>query len=363
MTIKTNKYQIRFFRVGNGSKGGDAILITLYDDNDTPHLVLIDGGYKETGESIVKHLKMVYSTPVIDIIFNTHPDRDHISGLLPVVNDTSITINYLAFNRPWKDAGFTNDFFRDKRITPYSLMERIRDSFQYADELEESAKKRQIEMLPIATGLSYFNGIIQVLSPTKEFYTSHLLLSEKTPDSIFEELNKVFVHKECEEEDYTSGNGPIEWFEEEVTSPINETSAIITLILGNMKFLFTGDAGKEALRDAINYFKEKSNLPKDAKMNFTRLQLPHHGSRKNIDPSILDTISASTYIISCPPKGEKEGHPSRRLINKILEMNPKARIFTTASCSSFVFYEGLNLNLNIQQPAKISKKMDGKEKS
>lgn len=110
MTIKTNKYQIRFFRVGNGSKGGDAILITLYDDNDTPHLVLIDGGYKETGESIVKHLKMVYSTPVIDIIFNTHPDRDHISGLLPVVNDTSITINYLAFNRPWKDAGFTKDF-------------------------------------------------------------------------------------------------------------------------------------------------------------------------------------------------------------------------------------------------------------
>ena len=55
--MKTDKYLIRFFQVGNGSKGGDAILIRLFDDNDGEHLALIDGGYKETGDRIVNYIK------------------------------------------------------------------------------------------------------------------------------------------------------------------------------------------------------------------------------------------------------------------------------------------------------------------
>lgn len=55
--MKTNKYLIRFSQVGSGSKGGDAILIRLFDENDKEHLVLIDGGYKETGDKIVNYIK------------------------------------------------------------------------------------------------------------------------------------------------------------------------------------------------------------------------------------------------------------------------------------------------------------------
>lgn len=33
--MKTNKYLIRFSQVGSGSKGGDAILIRLFDENDS----------------------------------------------------------------------------------------------------------------------------------------------------------------------------------------------------------------------------------------------------------------------------------------------------------------------------------------
>ena len=41
--MKINKYQIRFFSVGSESKGGDAILIEVFDENDKPHLAIIDG--------------------------------------------------------------------------------------------------------------------------------------------------------------------------------------------------------------------------------------------------------------------------------------------------------------------------------
>ena len=84
--MKTNKYLIRFFQVGTSSKGGDAILIRLFDENDKEHLVLIDGGYKDTGDRIIKYIKSDCSTLHIDAVFNTHPDRDHISGLVNVLS-------------------------------------------------------------------------------------------------------------------------------------------------------------------------------------------------------------------------------------------------------------------------------------
>lgn len=126
--------------------------------------------------------------------------------------------------------------------------------------------------------------------------------------------------------------------------------------MGNLTFLFTGDAGKEALSEALDYWESLGYNASD----FSIVQLPHHGSRKNIDPSILARLNASEYIISCPPDGIKEGHPSRRLINKILEQNSEAEIYTTADCSCFNFHKGVQVNYKAQKPKTVYPKMDGK---
>ena len=52
-----NAYEIRFFQVGSASKGGDAILIRLLDEDQKPTIIVVDGGYKETGEKIIAYLK------------------------------------------------------------------------------------------------------------------------------------------------------------------------------------------------------------------------------------------------------------------------------------------------------------------
>ena len=41
-------YEIRFFQVGNASKGGDAILIRFLDEFQKPTVIIVDGGYSET---------------------------------------------------------------------------------------------------------------------------------------------------------------------------------------------------------------------------------------------------------------------------------------------------------------------------
>lgn len=353
--METNKYLIRFFQVGSGSKGGDAILIRLFDEYDNEHLVLIDGGYKETGDRIINYIKSECSTLHIDVVFNTHPDKDHISGLVNVLGDDDITVGALVLNRPWKDAKFTKEMFDDSRITDNSLIKRLKDAFGYADDLEKVAKDRQIEIYKGIEGTTCYNGIITVLGPSETLYKRGLLGSEKTPESYIEAGLEDYTPTDYSEEDYVQGKA-IEWYDDEQTSAINQTSLVIALALGNFKVLFTGDAGKEAINSALDYYEKNGGKASD----FTIVQLPHHGSRKNIDPTILGRFGTPEYIISCPPDGEGEGHPSRRLMNKILELNPQAKIYVTKKVN-FVFHKNVPVsNCTTQKPATAASKIDGR---
>lgn len=358
--MKTDKYHIRFFRVGSGSKGGDAIVIELFDDNDAPRIAIIDGGYKENGEAIVDYLVDKYGSNgkyvYVDLVINTHPDLDHISGLKPILESDKLIIENLIFNRPWRDAGLKKESFNDGRITKDSLANRIRDSFSIADDLEAIAKEKNIKISSCKQGDNGWHNTLIVLGPSDSLYKKQLLISDKTPESFLSNYTKPYQPSQLEEEDYDAKNGKIEWIDEEQTSEINQTSVVLALVLGDFKFLFTGDAGKEALNDALDYWESKGYNASD----FSVVQLPHHGSRKNIDSTILQRLNASEYIISCPPDGMKEGHPSRRLINKILELNPNAEIYTTSDCGSFNFHNGIRTNYKAQQPQQVYGRMDGK---
>lgn len=363
--MKTDKYHIRFFRVGTASKGGDAIVVEVFDEDDNPHIAIIDGGYTENGQRIVDYLAGKYSnngknTVKVDFVFNTHPDLDHISGLKTVLESDELKVVNLVYNRPWRDAGLKKEWFADKRITENSLVNRIKDSFGKADELEDIAKDKHIKVCPCKSGTHAWGGTMLVLGPSESLYKQNLLISDKTPDSFLTKYNKGYQVSTLSEEDYKPGYGKtIEWIDDEQTSEINQTSLILALILGDYKFLFTGDAGKDALNEALDYWESLGNKASD----FSVVQLPHHGSRKNIDPSILKRLNAPVYIISCPPEGLKEGHPSRRLINKILEMNPKSQIYTTANCMSFNFHRGVQTNYKVQTAENVYPKMDGKVES
>lgn len=359
--MNTSKYLIRFFKVGDNSKSGDAILLELYDDMDKPHLVLIDGGYQETGDKIVAYLTERFGcNPTIDYMINTHPDRDHISGLISLLSSENVKVKNLIINRPWIDANIKKNFFKDRRITANSLLERIKNEFSLLTELEDLALNQGVQICSPLPGKTLYNGVIQILGPSKDLYKKHLLLSDKTPESLLNsDWNKAFVRNTYSEEVYNVSAGPIQWFDDEETSNMNQTSIILSVKLGNLHFLFTGDAGKEAINAALDFYEKqsRSNSTKD----FTHLQLPHHGSRKNINPAILNRIQARTYLISCAPEGEKENHPSRRLMNKILELNPDAKIYRTGDVN-FVFHKNVEIKANHAVPQRVCFRMDGKAK-
>jgi hypothetical protein len=64
-----------------GPRSGDAIAVRFTDDFGHYRVVVIDGGYKYTGESLIQHLEKYFSKSYVDLMISTHPDMDHINGL------------------------------------------------------------------------------------------------------------------------------------------------------------------------------------------------------------------------------------------------------------------------------------------
>lgn len=337
-----DKYEIRFFPVGKTTKGGDAILIRLYDAQNNCCVIVIDGGYTDDGQAILDYLSDL-GIGRIDLIVNTHPDEDHILGLLTIFNDKNIEIGELLMNRPWLDADLKVSYFKDGRITKNSLNKRLTDSFSKAYELEQLAinKIGEKNIIHPEIGMTY-KGVLTILGPSSALYRKHLLASDKTP--LVEGMSsKMFSLKKLKFVHYIKGS-IIKWIYGEYTSDINETSIVLSLDLGEQKFLFTGDSGQEGIKAALDFYETLNGCHVS---DFTHMQIPHHGSRKNLNPAILQRIKARYYYISCPPDGFSEGHPSKRLVNKILEMKPEAKIYPTQG-GWVANYKNINLGC---QPA------------
>lgn len=319
-----DKYEIRFFPVGKTSKGGDAILLRLYDAHDICCVIVIDGGYTDDGQAILDYLSEL-GIDRIDLVVNTHPDEDHILGLLTIFNDENIEIGELLMNRPWLDANLKVCYFKDGRITENSLNKRLTEKFKKAYELEQLAIEKigEENIIHPERGMT-FNNVLTILGPSTQLYRKHLLASDKTPE--VENLSsRRFSLKKLNFVRYIKDTF-IKWIDGEQTSDINETSIVLSLDLGDHKFLFTGDVGQDGLNEALDYYE---TLHGCQATDFTHMQIPHHGSRKNLNPTLLKRIKAKHYYVSCPPDGFSEGHPSKRLMNKIHELFPDAKIYPT----------------------------------
>ena len=75
--------------------------------------------------------------------------------------------------------------------------------------------------------------------------------------------------------------------EGEKTSAENETSVILRGIIDGSGFLLTGDAGIRALNKAMDYMEL---IGENIRSDISFYQIPHHGGRHNVSPSILNRM-------------------------------------------------------------------------
>ena len=277
--------EIDFLPVGDNTKNGDAIVIR-YGVEGNYKILVIDGGFGDSGEKIVEHINEYYSTDYVDYVLNTHPDTDHVTGLKVVLD--KLKVGELWMHLPWDHSSKIRSLFEDGRITDNSLSNKIKDSLNAAYSLYELASSKNIPISEPFEGDKI--GEFLVLSPLKDWYINYLL-----PDFPKMPKKKKFVLERnsvtesiMESAEWVTETWDIETLSEdyESTGARNESSVVLYGDFDGHKVLLTGDAGKIALHNSAEYADGlKINL---AECNF--VQMPHHGSRRNVSPSVLNRI-------------------------------------------------------------------------
>jgi beta-lactamase superfamily II metal-dependent hydrolase len=318
-------YEIDFLPVGVGEKSGDAIALRWgYLNGNTSveqSVAIIDGGFKDSGEALVDHVQKYYKTDQVYAVFCTHPDRDHASGLLPVLE--GLSVQNLIMHRPWNHTKGISDWFKDGRVTDNSVKEKLKDSLEFAYQLEQAAIEKEIDIIEPFTPKYFnmgFNSTLRILGPTEEYYETLLLDFRGTPEPKEENLlSKAFSFAQ-EAVSWVKETIDIETLDDDgETAAENNSSSILLFTIDSNSLLFTGDAGIPALTQAISLL-EDDNFDFD-KIRF--IQVPHHGSSRNIEPSILDKIigpklpydeKKKSAFVSAAKNGAPK-HPSRKVCN------------------------------------------------
>ena len=321
-------YEIEFLPVGNGEKSGDCILFHYFEDG-IEKIIAYDGGTRKSGEAMVAHIKKYYGTQKIDYLINSHPDGDHVSGLIYVLEN--MDVGEVWIHQPWKYSDEILDLFHDGRMTANSLSERMKEKLRMAHCVYELAEEKSIPIYEPYAGAQI--GPFTVLSPDKEWYINTLvpdfsktptkakLVIEKFVDSLesFAETVKNILREAWNEENLPNN---VE------TSAENDSSVILYADILNKGILLTGDSGVKALTKAAEYA-ENHGLQIQEYIKF--VQVPHHGSRRNVSTeSLASFFSVIRCVLSLELKLTSVSSPIT--ISSIL-LPPKS-IINNYNCSS-----------------------------
>jgi len=314
-------FEVDFLPVGNGEKSGDAIALrfgNLHGDRSEQHVVVIDGGFKESGEKLVGHIQEYYDTRSVDLVISTHPDNDHASGLEVVLEE--LQIGELWMHLPWNHTADIANAFTSGRVTDNSIREHLRRSLDTARGLEAIAGRKGIPIVEPFAGVSAWGDVLTVLGPTEEFYEDLIPLFRGTPEAKLSSLLERALRGAAEivkRVAETWGNETLDDSGE--TSPENNTSVILQFRFNNRSLIFTGDAGITALTLAAD---ELDRLG-FSRANLGFVQVPHHGSQRNVGPTILDRLvgpklsneeKRMTAFVSVA-SGAAPKHPSKKVTN------------------------------------------------
>lgn len=308
-------YEIDFFPVGE-KKGGDAILLRYGDLNSNErkdwNLVVIDGGTKESGDLMVEHIHKYYNTEYVNSVICTHLHQDHCSGLTKILEN--FEVKNLFMHLPWEHSNDIKNKFANGKVTNKSVKEKLEKSLNSIKELEEIAIEKDIQIIEPFSGINIHNdGSLLILGPSEEYYNQLLANFDLLPEvkDEYKEDTGFFNNISKSIKLISASLGILN--DDGVTTPENNTSIITMFKVDDKKILFTGDAGIEAINRAINYA-NRVNIDIN---NIDLLDVPHHGSKRNIGKSIINKLNPKIAIISAPTNGDPK-HPSRRVVNALI---------------------------------------------
>lgn len=314
--------EIDFLPVGEESSGGDAIAVrygNLHGSRDEQVVMVVDGGYKDCGEALVEHITTHYGTDYVDIVVSTHPDQDHSSGLTVVLEE--LGVGELWMHQPWRHSAEMASL-RVQHFESSKLSDWVEKSLRSVSDLESLANSKGIPIIEPFVGTQTSDGIVRVIGPSIPYYVelqTEVAKSGTLGHQAWSVLTKAaeavrnLVAETLTEESLTDSG---------TTSPRNNSSAILLFSIEDRHYLLTADAGIPALTYAAGELDALGIAAGELRF----IQVPHHGSRHNVGPSILDRLlgpkgqesTHSTAFISAPKKNPDKKHPHKKVSNAFI---------------------------------------------
>jgi beta-lactamase superfamily II metal-dependent hydrolase len=276
----------------------DSILVTKWDGGG-PIRILIDGGNpSDTGT--VRDFLEDRGIFFIDHVVSSHLDSDHAGGLIGLIEDRT-----LKFGRAWMHIPRNHLDRNEERV----LRELVRTSkYGYRDEVKlitaslaqsrtllDVIYEREIPVDEPFAGKKI--GFLTVCGPSESYYET-LLRDFRNIDQYIEQLDE----QEVKIAKAKMARRREELLENPKTTVENNSSCILGTSYDGRKYLFTADAGAEALDLARNDYHMG---------NVHWMQIPHHGSLNNITQELIAHFSPKVAYVSA---AGNQHHPSRAVV-------------------------------------------------
>jgi beta-lactamase superfamily II metal-dependent hydrolase len=303
--------RIKLFSVGNA----DAILIK-YHILGLEFIILVDAGNKNDSGIIIDYIDKYTRNKRIDLAILTHPHSDHIGGFFDIVNNIDINEFWIHDLQSHINNIIRKDEFESRLVVYGDLFKRINgkelkyltETIDNSNNLIDLLRRKRIKIKEPFLNLNHELIPIKILGPTVYYY-ENLLHGFKDMERVFEEEN---LREQYLIEDITVQESLSDTLDEvNDESYENNSSVIFNFYYKNSNFIFTGDAGPEALQKSINNF----NLS-----NIDLLKVPHRGSKRNLTTKIIKTLHPKVACISA--KGTRK-YPSRAIINALEKIDCK----------------------------------------
>lgn len=307
------------------ARHGDALWLRYGDDSSSPHHVLIDGGPRNaaTTRAITQ---LLADNAGLELVVVTHIDADHISGVLAVMEDDTVA---LAPGDVW---------FNGWRHLPADIL-----GGRQGERLTAALKRRKLPWnkafhgaavcvpddedapLPVVTlpgGLR-----LTVLSPTRARLAALRPVWKAEVRKAGMVPGEGGVVEPAAAPDLLGAKkiDPDELAEARFTSDDSEANGASIAFLAEFEgksVLLTGDAHAGVLAAGLRRLARQRG---EATIRVDAFKLPHHGSRYNLSPEVLDLVDCGRYLFSTDGTSRSR-HPDPIAVSRIIARRENVRL-------------------------------------
>ncbi len=270
---------------------GDSLLLH-YGTPDDPRVILIDGGPSGVYERRLKQ-RLTQLAPEdgplhLPLVVVSHIDDDHIVGILQLFKDIDAGTAPAEVDVLWHNAF--------DKLVPEEAKEKVRPEglgHTASLVLAGAAKGRDLddlaEKLVIGQNDPFDELVRADRGGTTVEYEPGLKFTVLSPDEeelddLNKEYQRIFAKEDAEARvtAYTDG------------SVANLSSIVILAECGGRQMLLPGDARGDGIEQGL----ERAGLSWSYDKPLDVFKLPHHGSIRNIEPSLLEKAPARHYVVS-----------------------------------------------------------------